>query len=142
MAARCMLSGRILVAMARLGKLSNYTEVNVPLNALLINVWLGFLQSIMNERANQSLRDEEERGSTKKDITRLKRWEVVRRSGLLEGYGANVVEVDPALPVPTDVDLKTIFRAVGDADSVDLKRITKEQDCSCVTDVCVGGCPC
>ena len=91
-------------------------------------MWLGFLQTVMNERANQKLKDAETRKTTSKELKRLKRWEVVRRSGLLEDYGARVEEVDLSIKVPRDVDARILFRAVGDDASVDLKRIMGEQN--------------
>ena len=128
MAGRSMLHGKLLVALVRLARITNFESVNVPMSILLNNMWTGFLQTVINERMNKELRGAETRSSTSKDLARLKRWEACRHSGQMEHYGVRMKPVDHTISVPTDVDLNVVFKAVNDASSVDLKRIHGKQD--------------
>ena len=129
MAERSMLNGKLMMALVRLAKLTGFKDVNPPLETLLQHMWRGFLQSVMNERANQVLRDREIRRTTsEEELKRLKCWENVRSLHLFEDYGAKVEEVDCSIAVPKDLDLRIVFRAIGDDASVHLKRVMGEQD--------------
>ena len=120
---RSMLHGRLMVAMVRLARLNDFDGISPELLAFLNCFWSGLLQSVINERANKILRDAETRASTSKDVARLRRWELLRRSGLLQHYKVAVKEPSEHIAVPSDISLACIFKAVGDTFSVDLKSI-------------------
>ena len=67
---------------------------------LLTNIWTGFLNTVINERGNQRLRDAELRDMPSKECARLKRWEILRRGDLLEQYGVEGVVANLAQPLP------------------------------------------
>lgn len=126
-AKRCMLGGAIMQRIISLAEESNYSEVGGALKQLLTSFWTGALQTVVNEKANQRLRDCETRDSSSKVIARLSRWHVLRTSNLISHYGGKDVDMLPHEPSPPDLDMDSLFRFNDDTWPLDLKAIMKDQ---------------
>lgn len=114
-------------AVFRLAEAADFKEVTPVLRELLTNLWNGLLNTVINERGNQKLRDAEQRDTPAKECARLKRWEILRRSDLLQQYGVVGIEPSQSAPVPRDLPLNYLFRCTRISDGgLDLKRICKD----------------
>ena len=131
MAQRSMLKGALMQAVVRLAGKSDYREVSPELRQLLTNIWTGFLNTVINERGNQRLRDAELRDMPSKECARLKRWEILRRGDLLEQYGVEGVVANLAQPLPRPMpSLETLFvgAPIQDDAGLQLKKICEAPD--------------
>ena len=66
MAARCMLKSQLMDWAARQGESTNFESISDVFREFLTGMWSGGLQTIINERMSQKIRDLEERQTPSK----------------------------------------------------------------------------
>lgn len=95
---------------------------------LITRMFSGPLETVICERSNQQLRDAELRDGWSKVVARLRPWEVLRRSHLLEHYQLPEVPMQPPVGVPSGVDLNTIFKHSSSEQQLNLAGVMGEQN--------------
>ena len=110
MARRSMLKSALMDWAVRHCKEAGFKTVTDLFGIFLREMYEGGLQTVINERMNQAIRDTQERSTPSKFASRMKRWDVAAHSGWVEHWGReNVDTVHSEASFGSSVDLTTVF---------------------------------
>ena len=126
-AARALLHGSIIKEVIKLAETTEFKEMSPKLLELCDHLWSGLLNTVINERGNQKLRRAEYKDCSNKLMGRVKRWDIMRRSGLDAVYKRQRLEVDSPIEVPAHIDMTSCFKYHDPSVQVDLKGITNQK---------------
>ena len=131
MAKRSMLNGAIMNIIVAFFKEDGFKRVPPALEEWFHHFWRGLHTTVISERANKVLREVETRDCPSKEVSRLKRWDQLRRSSLGQQYKRNELEVTEIQQPPSDCNelLGTLFDHVAASKpSLALHSILQTQD--------------
>ena len=118
---RCVLGWPVMLVVAHIARAADW-ELAPELRLYLLDIFEGFGNSVIIEKAFHHARDEETRGQSSKQMAMLRRWSVPVRHGVLAEFGREEVQPTATLPVPESPPRK-LFKAMLSFEIVDLAQV-------------------
>lgn len=129
MAEKSMLNGELMQELMTLCAAVDYKEVPTAADRLVRDIFGGFNNTLINERANQRLRDVEQRQGARKSVARMSRWNHLVSGDLLASHKWPALEATTHCPTPTNDYMDTWFEHKQAAQmDTELSRIMGIQD--------------
>ena len=107
---RCVLGWPIMLVVVHIARSADW-ELVPELRLYLLDIFEGFGNSVIIEKAFHHARDEETRCQSSKQMAMLRRWSVPVRHEVLAEFGREEVQPTTTLPVPASVP-KKLFKAM------------------------------
>jgi hypothetical protein len=118
MAGRSMLKSSLMEFCIQMGMRVDFKVVNGTFRQFLNEMFEGGLQSVINEKLNKDIRDQEQRASSSHFSSRVSRWSACQQSGLIEAYERKPVAVPHCDTSFGEVDASSIFSVPATIESV------------------------
>ena len=110
MAKRSLIKSQLMDWCVKQGEATNWETISQLLQEFVRLMYTGGLQTVINERINQRIRDLEERQTPSKETSRIARWYEAATCGLIESYGRKNVEVPHSeVSFSRDIPVESLF---------------------------------
>lgn len=108
-AKRSMMNGEIMKLLCSMADEAGWKVVSPRLRRALLGIWGGFSQTLVVERSNKILREEETRSTNSKTISRMHRWQSLALSEVMKPFGFEPLKVSSHVVQDPDMCLDGLF---------------------------------